>query len=245
MLKLISLNIENVQHYKTVVPFLIKESADVLCLQEIPESFIPQLQTLGYQVAFAPMCTLTKNAKNETIGVAIASKAPLSSHTAYYHRSKDTITFYDKSNPDNTLSLPYVFANITYKDQMYSFATTHMVDTGNGKENPFQIAVMDRMLTLLQAEKPHCLCGDFNMPRGFNALYEVVTKDYTDAVPLIYQSSLDKNLHRLGNKTLTEPIFEKFMVDYIFTQKEYVATDVRLVFGVSDHAAVVGHIARK
>jgi len=245
MLKMISLNIEGNLHYSTVVPFLKNEQADVLCLQEIPESFTLQLQELGYHVAFAPMCQKVLNGTVEIIGVAIASKTPFTSYTVYYHQSRENIVPYDNGTPETTLALPYVFADITHMDQVYSFATTHMIDTGNGKENPFQIAAMERMLMLLRAESPHCLCGDFNMPRGFNSLYEVVTKDYTDAVPHTYQSSLDKNLHRLGNKTLTEPIFEKFMVDYIFTREEYTATDVHLVFGVSDHAAVVGYITKK
>ena len=81
------------------------------------------------------------------------------------------------------------------------------------------------------------------MPRGHNKLYEVITQKYTDTIPRHYRSSLDRNLHRLGKKTdLNQPIFDAYMVDYIFTQPPFEASDIHLEFGVSDHAAVIGNI---
>jgi endonuclease/exonuclease/phosphatase family metal-dependent hydrolase len=67
---------------------------------------------------------------------------------------------------------------------------------------------------------------------------------YQDEIPKHYQSSLDRNLHRLGKVKLDQPIFDKFMVDYIFAKPEYEVTGERLEFGVSDHAAVVAHIVK-
>lgn len=43
-------------------------------------------------------------------------------------------------------------------------------------------------------------------------------------------------------RKIDQPIFEEYMVDYIFTQSPYWADNVKLKFGVSDHAAVIAEI---
>jgi len=121
--------------------------------------------------------------------------------------------------------------------------TTHLVDTEHGQTDSFQTQLLAKLLTELDQLPPHLLCGDFNMPRGFNSLYPKITNFYTDAIPRHYKSSLDQSLHRLGTATLDEPIFEKYMVDYIFTKPPYTLKTVGLRFGVSDHAAVVAELS--
>ena len=243
MLKLISLNIEKDKHYETVLPFLDNENADVICLQEVPESFIPMLQERGYFINFAPLAIFPHKTADEKNGIIMGSKFPMTSRTIYYHRSDAELVKYTKNNKVGTLSLPYIMSSIETNVGVFNIATTHMINTENGKEDAPQIKIMYKMLEKLKRESEHLICGDFNMPRGYNNLYEDVTKEYTDNIPPHYQSSLDKNLHRLGKVEIDEPIFDKFMVDYIFTKTSYLASDVRLEFGVSDHAAVVANIS--
>jgi hypothetical protein len=84
-----------------------------------------------------------------------------------------------------------------------------------------------------------------NMPRGYNANYEHFIKRYIDTIPKQYMSSLDRNLHRLGSDPdLKSPMFESYMVDYIFSQPPYIVEDVLLHFGVSDHAGVTAIIKK-
>jgi hypothetical protein len=63
-------------------------------------------------------------------------------------------------------------------------------------------------------------------------------------VPAHYRSSLDNNLHRLAEKPELAHLFTDYMVDYLLVQPPYHAHDVRLEFGVSDHAAIIATLSR-
>ena len=244
-LKLITLNIETNKHYDTVLSFLNRENPDVICLQEVPESFADSLNERGFQTSFAPMCIKDLGGELHNIGVMIASQLPFTTLSNYYHGSASGIVLFDNENHPDTTSFVYLLADIIVDGDVYRIATTHAPDTKNGKEDDFQILAMNKALKLLDHENPHVFCGDLNMPRGYNSIYKNFTEKYQDCIPQMYKSSLDKNKHRLGNKKdLNQPIFDIFMVDYIFTQVPYKASDVRLEFGVSDHAAVVCYISK-
>jgi exonuclease III len=240
-MKLISLNVEDLKHEENVFNFLIQEDADVVCLMEFPEAWLEKMKNIGYHVTFAPMC-LRSTEPTSRSGVAFASKTPHHADIHYYYKSADEIVLF-QSRVNETSAHPVITSSVVHKGETYRIAATHMIVTPDGAENSHQQQGMEKMLSILESHKPHVLCGDLNMPRGFNSLYELVTQNYVDTVPKKFSSSLDKSLHRLGNnEDLDQPIFEKYMVDYIFTQSPYTATDVNLTFGISDHAAVIGTI---
>jgi endonuclease/exonuclease/phosphatase family metal-dependent hydrolase len=243
MQKIITLNMEGNKHYKSIIPFLEAEQADILCHQEAPEEFQEVLRNMGYHTSFAPMLKTTINNEELTIGLILATKSPHESRTVYYHQPTPATVTLDQDDPEHTLSIPYLMADILTSDGTYTVATTHLIDTVNGKEDELQTRIFENMCRLLEKAPPHIICGDFNMPRGHNALYPLMIQNYKDTVPTHYPSSLDRNIHRLGTVDIPEKIFDNYMVDYIFTQSGYAATDVRLQFGVSDHAAVIGHIS--
>jgi exonuclease III len=243
-MKIISVNIEDFKHEKTVFEFLTREDADVVCLQEFPHVWCEKLETLGYHTSFAPMCLRSSDPRSLS-GLALASKSPQQTESHYYYKSAAEITIY-RSRIQETIAHPVIIGTVAHNDTMYTIATTHMIVTLDGKENDQQRAGMEKLLSILEAQPPHIVCGDFNMPRGHNTLYELVTEKYSDTIPTIYRSSLDKSLHRLGDvKNLDQPIFDEYMVDYIFTQPPYSASNVRLEFGISDHAAVVATLQKK
>lgn len=245
MLKLISLNIEGPKHYNTVFPFIDSENPDVLCLQEAPEETRTFLQERGYKTAFAPMCQRTFGDTEHVIGILLATKLPQQTRVYYYWQSPEDISApYDPKHPALSISNAYLIATIINKGKQYNIATTHVMDTRNGASDSHQEKGVSLLIKSLSKEPSHIICGDFNMPRHHNHLYEKFTRLYQDEIPNHYQSSLDRNLHRLGNVKIDQPIFDEFMVDYIFAKPEYEVTDERLEFGVSDHAAVVAHIAR-
>lgn len=244
MPKIITLNIETNKHYGTVLPFLDKESPDILCLQEAPEQFTQELVKRGYKTAYAPMLLKNISGIEMSIGLMIASKHSFSHTKNYYHHNESTITLHNRNASAETIAIPYLLAEIEIEGVIFPIATTHMIDTDHGIEDQTQIEITKKLLALISKESPHIFCGDFNMPRGYNRLYSEMTERYQDNVPLHYKSSLDRNLHKLGNKILDEPIFDIYMVDYIFTQPPYTASHVRLQFGVSDHAAVIASISR-
>jgi len=243
MLKLITVNIETNKHYARIIPFITKEQPDVLCLQEIPESFLEGLHNLGYYTTYAPRVPVALGENQDSLGIVFASKVPHQSKCVYYYgdeaRARENF-----GTEAEDMSFAYIIADVATEHGNYTIATTHLADTKDGREDDFQIMLMDNLLKQLAVEAPHCICGDFNMPRGYNNLYEKVITSYTDTVPAHYASSLDKNIHRLGNVTIDEPIFEKYLVDYIFSQAPYQVSDVQLHFDVSDHAAISSYLTK-
>jgi endonuclease/exonuclease/phosphatase family metal-dependent hydrolase len=245
MLKLVSLNMEGPKHYSTVFPFVDRENPDVLCLQEAPQETRNFLQERGYKTTFAPMCSRTFEDTKHVIGILLATKLPQKTHLFYYWENPGGATaLYNPKQPALSVSNAYLMATIQNNGSEYNIATTHVMDTKNGASDSHQEKGVSLLINSLKKDPSHIICGDFNMPRHHNHLYEKFTNLYKDEIPRHYQSSLDKNLHRLGNVKIDQPIFDKFMVDYIFSQPEYEVTAVHLEFGVSDHAAIVANITR-
>jgi len=239
MMKLISLNVEGTKHVLQVTKFLESQKADVVCLQEVTESMLEILKKLGYHTHFLPYCIHN----NELEGIVITSKLPSQFSSHYYYFPEWGITERDIQNLRETYAQGIVTARIETGTGIYTIATTHFTWNKEGEvasEN--QRTDMSALLSFTKQLPPHILCGDFNIPRNHNPLYEQLLSGYVDAIPRQYTSSLDKNIHRCGSDNSKAHLFDSFMVDYIFTMKPYTATDVHLVFGVSDHAAVTATI---
>jgi endonuclease/exonuclease/phosphatase family metal-dependent hydrolase len=244
-MKIVSLNMEGKKHFSLVESFVKNEKPDCVCLQEAPELFSLWLHRAGYQTAFAPTSIRVDDTGQFKEGVMFASQIPFTSQTEYYHKSAEEIVLYSPEDNINTAGAAVILATIQHPETgEYAVATTHVMVTKGGLPDAHQRMGIQKLLSTLATKPPHILCGDFNIPRGFNDLYEEITKTYTDTIPPHYQSSLDRSLHRLGTKTdLDSPMFESYMVDYLFTLPPYTAHNVRLQFGVSDHAGIVAEIS--
>jgi len=246
VMKLISINIEEDKHLARVLPFILKELPDVLCLQEVYEENLPDFQKMGYDGEFAPMAYIQEQEKSKVVGTALLTYHTLKNFELFYYRgSRETVCHFDRSNVFETQQKAVLCADILIGDETFTIATTHFTWTPDGNTaNSAQIVDMEKFLAYIATMKPHVICGDFNIPRHHNPLYKKLTQHYMDTIPQQYTSSLDSSLHRLGHMPDKKEIFESFMVDYIFTQPPYEATDVRLEFGVSDHAGIVGTIMK-
>lgn len=245
MLKIISLNIEGTRHHDRVMSFIERHSPDCICLSEAPLSMTDTLFRNGYFVTFAPMSYDNPVAPDETLGILFASKLVATTTTHYYTSKYQTPRKNDKHD-SHSKSYPLISSTIDVAGTIYSIVTIHLYYTSNGEADAEQTKSVASLLEYLRHLPPHILCGDFNMPRGYNSNYDGFTKTYTDTIPLIYTSSLDRTLHRAGARTdLNAPIFDIYMVDYIFSLSPYIVTDVRLEFGVSDHAAVIANISKQ
>jgi endonuclease/exonuclease/phosphatase family metal-dependent hydrolase len=171
------------------------------------------------------------------VGITIASRTPLRAWSYYYHIPEENMTRNKEGKPDHR-SFGYIMSETVVNGEQYRIGTTHFWDSADGHTDAMQRALIRKLIPALESELPHILCGDFNIPRGHNALYDKLTVRYNESIPLRYHSSLDRNLHKLGKAELDEPIFDEYMVDYILTEEPYIASDTKLHFGVSDHAAV-------
>ncbi len=241
-MRLVSVNLEGRKHLDSVYAFLEKEDADTICLQEAPIDTSAFLKERGYRVTFLPLTLMTQEGERFPQGNILASKYRYKVDIFHYHQPCDSLPLFDNERVRETNSRGLILAQI----EDFLIATTHFTWVPDGAHaNDYQVKDMKNLFQYLDKQPPHILCGDFNIPRNINRLYkeELVTR-YSDAVPEKYKSSLDKNLHRLGNDSNYDFIFESYMVDYLLLKPTFKAENVRLEFGVSDHAGVIANLKK-
>ncbi len=238
-LKLVSVNIEIDRHLDAVESLFEKEMPDVAFVLELPVS---KIQRIGKALnapyhLYAPM-TIWQD-PHEVIGSCIFSKYPfLAESIEYYRGSAEHIVDLDYTSVEasnRTKSLALISAEVEKDGARYSLATTHFTWTPDGKADHFQREDLQKMLALPALQKEVVLAGDFNAPRGAE-IFSALSSYFTDNIPDEYTTSIDGNLHRRGQLNM--------MVDGLFTTTGYLASNVRLEFGVSDHAGVVADISK-
>lgn len=246
-LSLVSLNINWDCQMRTVEPFLRSCGADVALLQEVYDADIPRLkEMLGMgHVQFSQSMRISTDRGVLGEGEAIFSRFPLTDvGTLPYAGSAGPEYLYDE-NPE-TWDRGYearalTAATVTKDGISYRLLTTHFTWTKDGESTEAQQEDMRRMLALLQEEDSFVLAGDFNAPRGLPS-FALLAERYKDNIPPQYVTSLDVSRHRSG--ATAGDRLSRLMVDGLFTTPEYKATNVKLTFGVSDHAAIEAEIER-
>jgi endonuclease/exonuclease/phosphatase family metal-dependent hydrolase len=134
-------------------------------------------------------------------------------------------------------------AKILCNGKTFSVATTHFTWTPDGIPNHYQEEDARALLDLLSKMPGDvALCGDFNMPRHVNALYNLFTARYSDVIPQSYFSSIDLSLHRSRNNPAAVADLCHYMVDYLFLSNGYLAENVHFQSGVSDHYALIADL---
>ena len=248
-MKLINLNIEGDKHFDTVIPFVEKERPDVLCLQEAFKADLFRFKELGYNTIFRGETLKMRDGVLSEEGNAVCTLHTIQNERVFYYRNAESeLRFFDqedklKSVHENIGGV--LFVDIEISGIIYTVGTTHFTWTPNGAiASAEQSDSMDALLSFTKTLEPHMLTGDFNLSRKQNILYTRLIEHYNDPIPSSYTSSLDATLHYAGSDPEKQHIFTDYMVDYIFTQPPYRARDVRLEFGISDHAAVVAIIER-
>lgn len=245
-MKLISVNIERNFHHETVLPFLLKEGADVVCIQEIFEDKVEEYaEALSMSYIFKPMGHVNRpndrGIKDKGIvGIAILSKNIDSYDCKYIVGEENNIPVFEHTtSPDerNVLNILVMWANIKDKDgNIYTIANTHFTWTMEGLSTEYQREDARKLVNILDTEpKDFVLVGDTNAPRG-RETFDFIASKYKDNIPLEYQTSLDQDLHRVKGL--------QYMIDCLFTTSTYHADNVKLVSGVSDHMAVVADIIK-
>ncbi len=141
----------------------------------------------------------------------------------------------DENN--NAANRVLVWADVQAGGEIYAVVTTHFTITERGSVTDVQRKNLRKILKLLEARKEFVLCGDFNAPRG-REIFDTLASHYKDNIPKGVTTTLDRNLHRSTN-------LPEFVVDGLFTTREYKAHDVRVVSGVSDHCAIIALITKE
>ncbi len=242
-IKLISVNVERSKHLDRVIPFIGRENPDVLCVMELAERDIPKFEAVaGKCHAFAPMMMHRSDAPETEptlIGSGVFSVLSGTAAIEYY-----------RGNEAHARSLPAVDVmediNLIRFDadregEVYRIVTTHFTWTPKGQPSEQQRIDLKALFAYLDTCGEVVLCGDFNAPRG-GEIFSAIAAKYADNIPPEYEGSIDVNYHRAGH--LPAEQMDKKMVDGLFTTPGYLASDVHLVDGVSDHMAIVAHIVR-
>lgn len=235
-IKLITLNIEGDKHLARVIPFLEKEDADVVCLQETIEENIEQLKISRYPYAsFAPMRVLNRPRNMAKRGLLILSKQqPSEQSITYYQGNENDLPVLTNAQAEDNRAVLYL--SIQVDTNIFHIATTHFTWSVGGEVTQEQREQFERIKKMLRDKKELIFSGDFNTPRGKEIYTELATM-YKDNIPSSVTTTLDPILHRKSGL--------EFVVDGLFTSPEYVVENIRIVEGISDHKALVGEISRK
>jgi len=172
------------------------------------------------------------------MGIAIFSRLPLvRSSSQYYRGSPASVPSMDPVDAAtyNNKNQMVAFCEIAKEETVFNIATTHFTWTPDGEPTDIQRSDMQAMLKILEFAGEFVLCGDFNVPRG-GELFGMLAGRYKDNVPSHYTTSIDGNLHRLGQLNR--------MVDGIFSTPAYTVSGVEMISGVSDHCALVATISK-
>lgn len=236
-MKIIQLNIERNNHLHRVLPFLQKENADVIMLQEVLQEDAENIaHTLGYSYAFAPMTLYPIEQKERVQGVAIFTKQEPQRVSKEYYFGDENIQRYLPIKRE-TVSQP--FLAVTLKDEQgneWNIGTLHFGKSWRGKPDAYQRSILPRLMKLLSSYESILFGGDFNIPRGTELYYEI-KKRYKDHIPQSHTNSLDAKLHRIPDIS--------FMVDYIWSTDDYTCKSIRQQCHVSDHCAFIADISKK
>jgi endonuclease/exonuclease/phosphatase family metal-dependent hydrolase len=243
-IKLIQLNIEHEKHVDVLVPFLQTQQPDVVCLQEINLSTVPTIErALGAQSYFVPMA---RGVEREAAGIAIFSRWPLvKKQVFWYGGSTEELPLFnttDFETKHNSVRFSLAVADIDIRGVEFRVGVTHFPVTDKGEVTDFQRQDLERLLSILATQGEIIFSGDFNAPRG-GEIFGKLAAAYQDNVPLQYKTSIDIPRHRNG-AVRPQELADK-MVDGLFTTPGYQASQVRLQDGVSDHCAIVAHIAKQ
>lgn len=241
-LSLVSVNIEWDRHLDTVLPFLRQTQADVVCIQELLERDIPLFEEgCGPLVIYSPMAYLDRGTLFP-FGCGIFSRYPAkNAGERYYVSSREAIGILDEKGDSGAHAVAY--ADIAKEGASYRIATTHFTWTKGGESTPGQLEDLGTLMRELDALGEFALCGDMNAPRG-RETFAALAARYQDNIPASYATSIDAELHKTRDNPTERARVATYMVDGLFTTPEYIASDVSLQFGVSDHAAVVATIGK-
>lgn len=243
MLKLVSLNTEGHKHLDRILPFLAKEQADIVCLQEVFQKDIHKLSSGLYpHHFFVPTWRVGQDQGkgftkgNDLLGVAILSRHPTRLMLKKYYSTGFKIPRYQGPGKSSRALL---MVSVSKNNIVYHVATTHFTWTKDGSTSPLQHTHLQALLKALHSVNHFCIAGDFNAPRG-GQIHQKIASLYTDHTPKDIVTTVDPYLHYANQK---KPNSLQTVVDYVFSTPEYSAR-VHAQNGLSDHLALIATIKK-
>jgi len=205
---------------------------------------LPYLQKeLGYEhTFFTPMCYRDEDGQTWVFGHAIMTNHPvkLLEKNYYYHLEEDPgiIPIFD-SSPElipKTVNRALTVVEVLIDGVTYVVGNTHFTWTPDGLPNAWQEQDLPRLIEVSSKYPNLIMCGDFNAPRGRNPIWDILSEHFKDNIPAHIESTLDPLYHRAPEILRA--------VDGIFTTPGYVASNVNVRCGISDHCAVIADVQK-
>ena len=250
-IKLLTLNIEENLHLDLIRDFIAKEKPEVWCAQEIFTKDIELFkEEFGFDAVSIPTMLKSSQSNDPNSEIteqhtAIFSTLPLSNaKSLYYYSPSDELKVFDNDNKRSTIHQGLISCTVTKDSDEYNIVSTHFTVTPDGLPDRDQEVDMKSFLKSMESFPEVILCGDFNIPRHYNKLYEVLSDKYADNIPVEYTHSLDTTIHRLGSHETIGPHLETLMVDYIFSTPQYRVSNVKRHCGISDHCGFTGEVSK-
>ncbi len=253
-LKLITLNVELHRHWDIILPFLKREDADVICLQECFDRDAQAIANeLGCAYKHLPMTKMpyivNGSSSSTPQGIALLSKLPLRHiESRYYYKPSKGINNYKHATPTEkraTVHQGIIFARVEKNGTSFTIGTTHFTWTPDGGVNESQETDAAALFKILESIPELVLCGDFNVPRGLNnEIYKKFTDRFKDNIPADITTTIDIPNHRIRHDPVEAAKLATYVVDYIFSTPEYVVSSVQCISGVSDHCAISATVSR-
>ncbi len=235
-IKFISVNVERDRHTDKIKKLLKESNADFVCLQEVMQYEVSELAKIQNYTSFFSPTTQHQVGDERWEGVAVLSRYPLLVANEHQYAGPEIPGLYDKSTTETlqkTRRYLLQVCEIELDQKRYRFANTHFTWSRDGQADDYQRRDVKKMLAFLREYHSIILAGDFNAPRG-REIFSTIAEHYKDNIPAHYQTSLDPNLHRCG--------YLPYVVDGLFSTPDYNLSNVELILGVSDHAAVSAQI---
>ena len=252
-ISLVSINIERDRHLDALADFFRMTDFDAVALQEVLEKDVPFFERiLGMEAFFTPVCVrVDRPGMPPSIeGQALFAKHIELRNAEFYAGEYDTL--WRHFSDTDIESIENVAKAISYVDVnkngcLFRVGTTHFTWSVKGATSETQRKDIKRLVGKLETLGEFALVGDFNAPRGGEIFTELALK-YKDNIPETYEWSLDTSIHYAGRDRLEKDAnalgLKGLMVDGLFTTPGYLAKNVQLHAGVSDHCAIAATISK-
>ncbi|PIR59657.1 MAG: hypothetical protein COU68_04465 [Candidatus Pacebacteria bacterium CG10_big_fil_rev_8_21_14_0_10_45_6] len=234
--RLVTLNIEGHKHLDHFLPVVKTLEPDVVCLQEVFATDLPQIEAaLGMHAVFAPLSDIQEVNKYKIHplghwGIVQLTALPTRDKQVHQYGGGDSLPVFHEPNDSQRMFLSQEFEK---NGVWHTIATTHFTWSKGGEISQLQREDFARLAAIIKNYDELVLCGDFNAPRG-RELFDLFKSILTDHLPLEYTTTIDPELHYGGDLQLA--------VDTIFTTPGLTVENVQTISGVSDHMGVVGEI---
>lgn len=238
---LFTLNIEGDRHLERLQKFITEYSPTILTLQEIFQRDAEMIaKKYGYNCHYLAL-TLAKT-KTEPIqehpwGLAILTKLTVKNiqNFCYVGENLPVQSFaFDKHPNDDCLRRGFINLELASSaGRSIRIMTTKFTWTPDSKASEEQRQDLVAFHDYLRQYTSFILAGDFNAPRG-GEIYTKIKDNYIDWLPANIKSTLDPELHKVGNLELA--------VDSIFSTSDYQLESVEVKIGLSDHCGILATI---